>query len=267
MSERIVIYHKGCPDGFGAAWCAWQTLGDTATYLPAAYGSDPPDVEGKDVYILDFSYKRPVMEELIGKARSLRCLDHHKTAEADLAGLDGCEFDMERSGAAMTWDYFVAGMERPWLINYVQDRDLWHWKLPDSEAVSAALMAEPHDFEAWNRLSARQLPSVVADGLAILRHIAHYSERVRENVEIDEQGDYVCAVVNIPYPNCSDVLYDVLEAHPEADIAINYFKRADGFWQHGMRSRKDGPDVSEIAAKFGGGGHRNAAGYQSRDPW
>ena len=48
-SPVYVIHHKGCRDGFGAAWAAWTALGHTTPngnpvhYVPSDYGQPPPE--------------------------------------------------------------------------------------------------------------------------------------------------------------------------------------------------------------------------------
>lgn len=84
MSEMkpLVLYHANCWDGFCAAWVARMALGDIEA-VPVNYGTEPPDVRGRNVYVLDFSYPRAVMRRLLGQAHFVTVLDHHKTAEAD----------------------------------------------------------------------------------------------------------------------------------------------------------------------------------------
>jgi oligoribonuclease NrnB/cAMP/cGMP phosphodiesterase (DHH superfamily) len=63
MAKTLCIYHND-DDGFGAAWVIKRFYG-AGEFVPAQYGQEPPDVRGKNVIIVDFSYKRPVMERLI----------------------------------------------------------------------------------------------------------------------------------------------------------------------------------------------------------
>ena len=100
MSKKVVLYHAGCHDGFGAAWAAHQKFGDSAEYTAVQYGQDPPNIEaGSEVYIVDFSYPRPILEALNKKMSKLVVLDHHDTARKELEGLDYATFDMDKSGA------------------------------------------------------------------------------------------------------------------------------------------------------------------------
>ena len=88
--KPLVIYHANCTDGFGAAFAAWLKLGDEAEYLSMEHGKvkTPTDFDMKvslaakdnDVYILDFSFPREVMDALFKHAKRVVWLDHHKTA-------------------------------------------------------------------------------------------------------------------------------------------------------------------------------------------
>ena len=89
--ERLCIYHGGCDDGFAAAWVVHkyhQHRGlDDTDYYPAVYNQEPPPVAGKDVVIVDFSYKRSVLERMAQEALSVTVLDHHETAQDELQPL------------------------------------------------------------------------------------------------------------------------------------------------------------------------------------
>ena len=150
MPKVLCIYHKDCTDGFGAAWAVRHALGrDNVEFHAASYDDPPPPVADRDVVVVDFSYKRPVFDEIARDARTVLVLDHHKTAADELRGLPVppatysalrdpatvsnpfrvCAlFDMERSGAGLAWDYFHPDAQsRPDLINHIEDRDLWRF--------------------------------------------------------------------------------------------------------------------------------------------
>lgn len=90
--KNIVIYHANCADGFGAAWCFWNKFGDTWDYHPGVYGAEPPDVTGRSVYLVDFSYKREVVErkhhkdiaELLGVCRRSMVIGGYRVPVASL---------------------------------------------------------------------------------------------------------------------------------------------------------------------------------------
>lgn len=263
MKKRLVIYHAKCRDGFTAAWAAWRLFGDVETdYLPASYGDEPPDLAGREeVLIVDFSYPRAVLL-VMAMVVSLEVFDHHKTAEADLAGLPFAVFDPNRSGAGLTWDR-LHKTPRPWLVNYVEDRDLWRFALPRSKEVNAWIGASPSEaFSQWDDLELLGVAMASDRGEAVLTFIdrmVHESTAHARTVFFEGH--------NVPIVNAGPgIISELLNVLAEtAAFAIGWFQRGDGFFIYSLRSSRDGVDVSEIAKRHGGGGHRNAAGFQARD--
>jgi oligoribonuclease NrnB/cAMP/cGMP phosphodiesterase (DHH superfamily) len=151
--KTYVLYHGNCPDGFGAALAAWMKFGQDAEYIPVSYGKPMPAMDSfSRVYILDFSYKRQELIELKERMFAVRVLDHHHTAEQELKGLEFAQFDMTRSGAVMAWRHFHPDIHTPLFFSYLEDRDLWRFKLEKSREVSCALRSYPYVFQVWLNL-------------------------------------------------------------------------------------------------------------------
>lgn len=270
MSNILCIYHGGCDDGFAAAWCVRKALGDDVEFYPGVYQKDPPECAGRDVLFVDFSYKRPVLMTMACSARSILILDHHKTAAEDLAGIAPppavptpsnnmfALFDMERSGAGIAWDYFVGG-ERPDFINYVEDRDLWHKKLPGGDEFTIALRSYPQDFLIWDKLIDSGAQTLIAEGGSIQRYYRLRVEELKRSAYRAILGGAECWISNAPYFAASEVAGELSE---HTGFGACYFEAAAGRFQYSLRSRGDF-DVSAVALKFGGGGHRNAAGFSA----
>src|SRR5688572_27366216 len=109
MSHKqiAVLYHGGCPDGFGGAYAAWKKFGDTADYIPVQYGKPVPNhLEGNDVYFVDFCYPNEIMQPIIASAHSVTVLDHHLGNKANVESMPTFVFDETRSGATIAWSYF-----------------------------------------------------------------------------------------------------------------------------------------------------------------
>jgi len=259
MGLGLIIHHRDCPDGFCAAFIA-SKVHPEAQLVGTTYG-EPPSLEmfrGKNVLVVDFSWPRELTLALKAVSNSLQILDHHKTAEKELAGLDFAKFDMNESGATLTWDWFHPGVPRPWYVEYVKDRDLWNWKLPSSREVSGFIMALPHTVEAWEGLESINSDKAGQLGAAIKLHIDHYVEKVVAQHQLGTLAGHTVAIVNAAYPNISEVGNVLCDF---AEIGVGWFERADGMVQFSLRSRGE-LDVSAIAKQFGGGGHKNAAGFQ-----
>ena len=96
------------------------------------------------------------LDEAIAKRKEEGRPVQFESAQEALAGLPYAHFDMERSGAGMTWDAIHTDhdlhRERPWLVNYVEDRDLWRFKLPNSKEVNAYISSRKQTFEEWNKM-------------------------------------------------------------------------------------------------------------------
>ena len=280
MMGKLCIYHGNCADGFGAAWAVRQALGNIEFY-PGVYQKEPPDVAGKDVIMVDFSYKRPVLEEMSKRANSIIILDHHKSAAEDLADFltpppwpvwksiiedkiplsentrITALFDMDRSGAMMAWQYLNNSLP-PKLIDHIQDRDLWRFDLPFTREIQAAVFSYPYDFETWDKLMDMDTDKLRQEGTAIERK--HHKD-IDELLGVCQRrliiGGYNVPVASLPYTLTSDAGHKMAQ---DELFAACYWDTAETRI-FSLRSTDDGMDVSAIAKSYGGGGHRNASGF------
>ncbi len=314
-----MIYHGQCRDGWAAAWAAKKAMPD-AELRPAMYGQDPPthaEVAGRKLYVVDFCYTREQMKRLASSTHVI-VLDHHKTAEAALSGLNeelnhlGLDitvvFDMNRSGAGIAWDELLdkpgkdgAGYclecgggdchhkgcpnARPWLIDYVEDRDLWRWQQRASRLVNAYISTlpygKPEDIAVWDEVAFRYtVEQAIEWGVVAQQAIQRYVENVADNAIIRRLGPlsvpahfgapadfelqtFDVPSVNAPQHDISEVLERLLDLNPERPFVHGWWQRADGMFAQSFRSRGEF-DVSVIAKHYGGGGHKNAAGAQTK---
>ncbi len=248
----VVLYHADCVDGFGAAWALWKKYPD-AHYLPVEHGQPPPSgLDQAHMVMVDFSYPREVVERLAGSTASFQILDHHVTAQAALAGLPYAYFDVKKSGAVLAWEW-AHPEPAPWLLLYIQDKDLWEWRLPKSREINAALDSYPFDFQVWDGLTQDTLE---VEGRAILRREdVLITKIVKESVLVEFEGETVPAVYS-PVMT-SQIGERLCQGFP---FCIIWHQR-DGRRYFSLRSKPGTVDVSAIAARHGGGGHVNAAGF------
>jgi uncharacterized protein len=293
MSKAICIYHGNCADGFTAAWAVRKALGDQVEFFPGVYGHPFPDVQGRDVLMVDFSYSRETIDLMAMQANSILILDHHKTAEAALAPFAITEcgggrfvyadlgsvwrdleelkrpmiaalFDMERSGAGIAWDFFHPNTPRPNLIKYVEDRDLWRFKLAWSREVNAYVFAHDYTFKDWDHLDAvtsypLSVQHVADMGGAIeKKHHKDIAELLRLAKRRLQIGGHDVPAASLPYTMASDA--GNVMAQGERFAACYYDTPEARVFS--LRSAPDGLDVSAIATSYGGGGHQHAAGFQ-----
>ncbi len=257
-SVDIVIYHGGCSDGFGAAFAAWKLLGRRAKYIPGKFGTPPPDVTGKNVVIVDFSYDNATTKAMIEDAADLLVLDHHKSAMVELHDISQTHFDMTKSGAILSWEWFHPGKEPPKFLRYIQDRDLWQWELPYSKEFSAAFdMVEMHfeDYDAYCDDSV--FDDAVKRGSYILAHKRTFINKIMKRAAKRMIQGRTALVVNSSHWMSEIGMY----LAKSAEVAVIwYLDHKDGSYHISLRSDSGEIDVSEIAKVFGGGGHKTASG-------
>lgn len=295
--KPLVIYHNNCADGFGAAFAAWLKFGDEAEYIPMQYGFHVDDLDnipyqGNEVYMVDFSWPKPLMDNLFEKAKKVVWLDHHKTAfEMWLGGIPGVGIwrednwhagatprsryillDNNKSGAMIAWEYFHPDKEIPMLIRHIDDYDRWQFKLEGTKEFNKALWSyAPWSFEQWrdNFWLDTDTEPMIDEGAAILR--AH-----KQNVQAIVKGAVRDCIITVTRPdnrinalvglaaNCpphlaSDVGHQL--ATQSGTYGLLWCIDKEGKCKCSLRSNGD-YDVSAIAKIFGGGGHKNAAGFE-----
>ena len=223
----VVIYHANCWDGFGSAWAAWKRLGDDVSYIPANYGQKAPMMllKNKDVFIVDFSYPRDVLEEILEVANALLVLDHHKTAQGALEDFPHAIFDMDKSGARLTWEHFHPNITMPNFLRYIEDRDLWRFKLPDSEAVNAAIQSYPFNLEAYDEVSQKSIDNLKTEGESILRYKQQATDNHASRAKFLEWHGLKTAVVNASFL-FSEIGHELTHSYG-ADIGLSWFVRDD----------------------------------------
>lgn len=272
----VVIYHDPCSDGCGSAFVAWKYFSEMTEhkevlYYPTNHGTNPPDnLEGKNVLICDFSYRKNIINELLLKVNKLLIIDHHKSAEADLKDLEDKYkiFNMEHSGAMLTWYYFYPEIEPPLLIKYIQDRDIWTKKLPGTDDFASWFFTRPLEFEEFNKYLNDQylLEMIQTKGVSYgelnnfytcdaMAHVVPKFCKIKDKY-------YIIGYVNSSILK-SDIGNKIFDKFPLIDFSAVYsISDSSDKTLFSLRSTEYHVDVSEIAFGMGGGGHRNASGVR-----
>jgi uncharacterized protein len=283
---KSVTPFRPCMDGLFAAAIA-NMRHPEAHLIPAMYGlENAPNLNLKErdlVYLLDLTYPAHVIESWHRQGADVVVLDHHKTAMQDLSGLSASivtNFDMNRSGAMLAWDYFFHG-DAPLIVQYVQDRDLWRKQMPDTDLINLGLasMTRPLDLQVsinlatWLIRGEEEGPELIQGQLASLKNTGMATEILIRDAIADASRRAQWRIVNgyeVPFVRVqgeyekiaySDIGHRLLNLHPSAPFAC---VETGGGWA--LRSEDSRLDVSTIAKSLGGGGHRNASGCRSGNP-
>jgi len=268
----LVIYHgRNCPDGFAAALAAWLFYQGRAEFLALDHGEvqaveQLPDLVGRAVYILDFSFAPALLRAIEDRAAKLVLLDHHKSAADTLQGYE-CHcgvvhFDMKKSGSRLAWDFFLPEQPLPDLVRCVEDRDLWTWQYPDSPGFLAALDMEPFEFEHWQKLTALKpddFKAYVARGRAMDEKFSKLAADMAECAQPVQINGQAGLMVNVP--GAFHSLVGDLLSRQSGTFALLWNIDKNGAVKVGLRSQR-GYNCIPLAESFGGGGHAQACGMR-----
>ena len=275
MKSKVVLYHVNCWDGFGGAWVAWKKFKDSATYIGVDYNSEPPKgLVGKEIYLIDFCYKKGQMDKLVRENLNVVALDHHITRKAEVQIAKEHVFDNDHSGAFIAWKYFFPKKRVPNLIQYVQDNDLWKFRVKKSKEIMLAVNLHPYSFSVWDKIS-RDLEKknkrsrYIIQGEAILDYVQMLAREMSFNADKVILGGVKALAVNAQRFIRSELGNTLTKMG--VDVGIVWYAKRDEIH---VSLRSNGKvDVAKLAEKFGGGGHEKAAafifksGIEKRFPW
>lgn len=271
---NVIFYHKNCLDGLAAAWAVWhhfQKDGIQTRHQGVKYDEPMPTFgKGDDVFIVDFSYSPSEIAEAAKKARTLTLIDHHITAqraheaywaENPLPGNVRIIFSQDHSGCVLTWRYFKPNEAVPRLLSLIEDHDLWRFKEDSTKAVMCALHSQiPIGINKLDGLMSQDsIEELESLGKILLEQREKTVLRLQAKQHWIKLGAANGLAVNAP-PEFSSDLGHVL-AKASGTFGVSYqFDGATARWLFSVRSTGD-YDVGAIAQTYGGGGHKNAAGF------
>jgi oligoribonuclease NrnB/cAMP/cGMP phosphodiesterase (DHH superfamily) len=295
----LVAYHDNCIDGFTSYWVAQKALkqrGCIPYGYPMRYGQDEEVKLAETLksevyshlYVLDFSLRPKVLEDLRSwhPLMAITVIDHHKTAfemyDLDMNKPGGYRWDIivsgsarvllnnDRSGAGMTWHHFFPGQYSPYLISFVEDYDLWTFEYGnETKYINQTLNTIEKTIDNWDEMY-EELATEDGRHLALKCGARLYSDHMQEVRVIASRGrdcrigDTLGRCVMCP-PEYINEVGAILSATHQTFGAC-FRRREDGSEVWSLRSVGDTYDVSTLAKKYGGGGHKNSAGFEVMVP-
>lgn len=263
MKPIVVLYHAQCWDGFGAAWAAWRKLKNKADYIAVEHQTPPPKgLKNKIVYMVDFCYPEEVIKTIIKNNKKVIVIDHHAIRQKSICMAKEYVFDNNHSGSVLSWMYFFPKKKIPNLLKYVEDIDLWKFKLNHSKEIMLAVDLMPYEFKVWNKIAKdlerkKNAKKYLVKGSAIAKYVKNMTEEIANLADEVIFEGYRVLAVNGPRFLRSDLGHKLVEmGYP---FGIVWYLKGNEI-HVSLRSRKD-VDVSKIAQKYGGGGHKNASGF------
>lgn len=273
--DIVVLYHKDCTDGFSAAWAAWKKFGSKADYVGIEPGSVPINgLENKEVYMVDVMCPIQYLPKLIKTNKRVVAVDHHISNQKAFGLVKKGLFDVNHSGAVLAWQYFHPKTKVPKFLGYVEDMDLWKFKLPKTKEFISYLDMVDFGFNEWSKISRDvenklKFSGYIQKGALLLKYQDRVIDRIISNhaVLVNFLGHKTYAV-NSPVFN-SQIANVLCKKFPP--MGIVWVQENNGTVHVSLRSG-GAVDVSKLASRFkGGGGHKRSAGFTiencSKLPW
>jgi oligoribonuclease NrnB/cAMP/cGMP phosphodiesterase (DHH superfamily) len=266
--KPILFYHGGCPDGFGAAFAFWMKYKDNILYIPMYHlkkpfkGIDPELFKDRVIWMADIALSREEMLYIKEVSEEITVIDHHAGNMEELQGLDFCHFDMNHSGAVLSWNYVFPKNPVPKMLLYIEDRDLHSQKIPQAQELLSVIDSYERDFLSWFELYNRMeepssLSKMLQEGSIILKYNKTLIKSLKNKVYRAKIKGYDVPIINTPFFR-DEIVNDLAEGEP---FAAGYHYDGNNF-VFSLRSSKNGVNVLEIAKQFvNGGGHIKASGF------
>lgn len=293
---NIVLFHKACSDGYCAFVIAKNAEQAPTLYYPlvphrlehqlARVFQDVTDqgLELSSIRSFDLAFTPAALDMCTSRCSDVLIFDHHKSTLDNFAQRKSSKliFDNDKSGARLAWDYYHPDEPAPLLVAYIEARDLWQFnRVANSRAVTDVLyaMLEPHGLEGDNLTHWTSLLSYGEAEFQPILDMAPTLQQVKQlqvNSALSKGSAHRWAIggqdlrvfiVNSD-THISDLGNSALEkldddGQRKHDLAlIWYWNERKRTFHVSLRSCPASPaDAQQIAARFGGGGHRNAAGF------
>ncbi|MBI3046549.1 MAG: hypothetical protein HYY86_03390 [Candidatus Harrisonbacteria bacterium] len=265
MKKIIILYHANCSDGFGGAWAAWKKFGNQAEYIPVYHQVPPPEgLKNKKLYLIDFTYPPKPLKKIIKNNKRVTAIDHHVTREKEVKLTENYSYAVKNSGSVLAWKYFHPDKPIPKILKFVEDMDLWRFKVAHTKEIFAYLNLFDFDFRLWNKLAAEienpaKRKAAIEKGKIVLRYEDKLVNKlVENNAELVEFESYKTYAVNAAFLDSQ--IGNRISEKILPPIGI-IWKRTKG--QISVSLRSDGTvDVAKLAEKYGGGGHKAASGFK-----
>lgn len=281
--KTLVIYHKADWDGIFSREICKKHFGENADYLGWDYGDPVPAVgPDRDVVMVDIS-----VDGLMSHPR-LTWIDHHKSAIEKF----GCGKGIQIDGVAacrLAWQYFFGSTPRPTKQDFVDRRvvepyavqlageyDIWDKRNPDADTFQHAMRGQPLTDHIWHELlrtdieetlqiqhSQIMTQALMPLGRALIYSADEANASLARDASFELQWEGLrFLAINKPRGNSRTFAAVVGPTH---DALLTFY------WQrHKWRvslyhtPHRTDIDLSKIAVKYGGGGHRGACGFEGK---
>lgn len=282
----ICIHHNKDLDGFSSGAIV-KAKYPHAKLIGWDYKDPIPDFEqfkGEDIIMIDISFPMDKMNELAKVANTVIWIDHHISARkdyetainsdnTDMLGAIVYIYELGVAACEIGWKHLFPDTETPYAITLLGRYDTWRQTEGDWENQTLpfqyymrTVCTSPETFPSF-LFDAREdhymywIVECVSSGIAILKY-----QKEQDRLACQRSG-FKRLVYNGLHGVClntrafsSSTVESIYDDNTD-DIMIG-FEYTGTKWSISLRSIGDKVDCSLIAKERGGGGHKNAAGFE-----
>jgi oligoribonuclease NrnB/cAMP/cGMP phosphodiesterase (DHH superfamily) len=265
----MVFFHDD-PDGYCAAWVAYQHFGKEVSIIRTDYGKKRTEpLQGGNVYYLDFFPPIAEILNLAGTCKAVVIMDHHISNEKLAKEKDRMPanvevvWDTSKAGCRLAWEYFNPGKPAPKLLDHIEDYDLWKFLLPMTREIVCGLKIHMKSFEEISFM-ANNLGALVQEGSTIRTYESLLAENFARESFVTSLGpvgkEVRVVAVNGPPFLASQIANQISKRKLKTPIIAVFWDRGDGSRVWSLRATGEHTCL-ELAKSMGGGGHPHASGF------
>lgn len=276
---NVVIYHHPCADGNASAYVANKYATENnlqykfcgiKTDSSETFTSELTDlIKDQVVLFIDYAPTKGQYEIAKQIVKEMYILDHHVTNEKEYKDKPNTIFDMNLSGVGLAWNFFFPEKPLPVYLKMIQERDLWKFETSNTKEFTNGLyycagekLSSYCDVMKKIELDESYMNTIIDLGILIEQHKQSKISNIVDNTKkVYNYNGFKCAIVNCDYDIASDLGSALMNTN-NYDFAVLWrYDHTKEIYILSLRSSdKSKFDVSELAKKMGGGGHRNASG-------
>lgn len=228
------------------------------------------------VYMVDFGLQPFECMKKLNAMCELHWIDHHKTVIEDATNncflaSGGQSLEIGLAGCELTYRYVYPDYPLPETVMLLGRYDVWDHSnynvLPFQYGMRQEIDTSPDNQGFWAKMlnSNIHTEATIQTGKIIMLYEASQNEKFCKAYAFGTNIDgYVGICVNRGFTNSK--IFDSVYDHRYHDLMITFCRLKDaGKWTVSLYSTKEDIDCGVIAKKYGGGGHKGAAGFQCVD--
>jgi|10_taG_2_1085330.scaffolds.fasta_scaffold03314_9 oligoribonuclease NrnB/cAMP/cGMP phosphodiesterase (DHH superfamily) len=281
MTKRLCIYHTADNDGRCSAAIVKRKYPDIKL-VGWDYGLPIPWSEiakVDEVILVDLTLQPHENMIKLSKEKKLVWIDHHASSVKCYNNnniLGTIVFEKGIGACVVTWGHYFPDEEIPYGVQLLGEHDVWNHENKDTLPFEYGLRAHNVDPEStiWPAIFRNQtangisvptniIDMLVREGQIILKYVESNFEYLAKEYAYEKEIDgFKFLVANNPHRTSQ--YFDAIWDEDKYDGVLSYFWNGLT-WKVSIYSAKDNIDLSVLAEKYGGGGHKKAAGFETKD--